>query len=107
MNFETASVYEVRAKKTVAGPGLYGYDAEARVEDSAGERVFVHATVFSDVEEYTVAEKSAYEFMTGDGEPVEDFLEEYGSEKEAGKSAYRKVFEMLADVIGGMKRGVK
>lgn len=95
------SITELKAKKVMAGPGVFVYIAEAKVDDEGHE---VYVTVqYYDGEEYSVAEQSVYGFFDGDGEgPVAELLEEYDSLEAASGSGYAKVFEMLCDMIDGL-----
>ena len=100
-------VYEVRSKASFAGPGVYGYDAEARVEDEYGGRVYVHVNDYCG-RHYTVTKKSMYDFMTGPSDAdVPEKEEEYESLKAAEASKYRKVFKMLSAVVSGMQADIK
>ena len=96
------NIYEIKAKKSFAGPGMWAWMAEARVEDeNANERyVTVH---FYDGEIYTVSEKSVYDhFDDDDGDMFNEFIEEYDNYRDARKSAYAKEFETLRKLIGKM-----
>lgn len=92
------SITELKAKKVMAGPGLFVYIAEALVEEA--ER-HVYVTVqYYDGEEYSVSDKSVYAFLDEDGaEPVVDLLEEYDSADVAKDSAYAEVFSVLRGMI--------
>lgn len=100
-------VYEIRGKSSFAGPGMRGYDAEARVEDQYGNTVYVHVNDY-DMRHYTVSKTSIYDFMTGNAEdPEAVFDEEYERLADAKKSAYGKVFETLTKVIARMEKGLE
>ena len=100
-------VYEIRSKSSYAGPGMRGYDAEARVEDQYGNEVFVHVNEY-DGRHYTVSKTSIYDFMTGNAEdPNAIFDEEYSKLSDAKDSAYYKVFDTLNKVITRMEKGLK
>lgn len=96
------SICEIKAKKSFAGPGIWAWLAETRVEDeNANERyVTVH---YYDGEVYTVSEQSVYDhFDDDDGDPVNEFIEEYDNYRDARKSAYAKEFETLRKLIDKM-----
>ena len=100
-------VYEIRSKSSYAGPGMRGYDAEARVEDQYGNKVFVHVNEY-DGRHYTVSKKSIYDFMTGKAEDLKTvFDEEYSKLSDAKGSAYYKVFDTLNKVITRLEKGLK
>ena len=100
-------VYEIRGKKSLAEPGMYGYDAEARVEDQFGDGVFVHVNAYDMFRHYTVAKESIFDGMTGDGDMVEtEFIEEYEKMTDAKNSMYAKVFDTLNKVITRMEKGL-
>ena len=92
------SITEMKAKNVMAGPGMFAYIAEAKVEDDGRE---VYVTVqYYDGEEYSVAEQSVYGFLAGDGaEPVAELLEEYDSKDAAAESEYAEVFRVLCGMI--------
>lgn len=60
-------VVEIRGKKSFAGPGVYGYDAEARVALEDGSELYVGVNEYDDFRHYTVSGKSVYDEMTGTG----------------------------------------
>ena len=101
-------VCEIRGKVSYAGPGMKGYDAEARVEDEEWNKVYVHVNDY-DGRHYTVSKTSVFDYMTGKEsnfpEPV--FDEEYRSLAEAKKSMYGKVFETLTKVVSRMENGLE
>lgn len=100
-------VYEIRSKSSYAGPGMRGYDAEARVEDQYGNAVYVHVNEY-DGRHYTVFKTSIYDFMTGKAEdPNAVFEEEYSKLSDAKDSAYYKVFDTLNKVITRLEKGLK
>ena len=92
------SITELKAKKVMAGPGLFVYIAEALVEEAERQ---VYVTVqYYDGEEYSVSEKSVYAFLDEDGaDPVVDLLEEYDSKDAAAESEYAEVFRVLCGMI--------
>lgn len=102
------TIMEIKAKRSFACPGLYGYDAEATVYDSdTGKDVYVHVNSYDSMRNYTVSETSIYDFMTGDGEhPEAEFSEEYERLSDAKKSEYGKVFDVLAKVVTRMESGI-
>ena len=100
-------VYEIRAKSSYAGPGMRGYDAEARVEDQYGNAVYVHVNDY-EIRHYTVSKTSIYDYMTGKAEePHAVFDEEYMKLSDAKESKYYKVFDTLTKVITRMEKGLK
>ena len=105
---ENMVVCEIRGKMSYAGPGMWGYDAEARVEDHKGEnRVYVHVNDY-EIRHYTVSKTSIYDYMTGKAEePHAVFDEEYMKLSDAKESKYYKVFDTLTKVITRMEKGLK
>ena len=103
------NVWEVRGKKSFAGPGTWGYDAEAKVVNEQDEEVFVHVNAYDMFRHYTVSKVSVYDFMTTDDveapEKVE-YLEEYETVADAKGSLYWKVFELLNKVVTRMQKPV-
>lgn len=124
-------VLEIRGRKSFAGPGVYGYDAEAKVIDG-GMEVYVGINYYDDMRHYTVSKESVYDGMTGelagdDGEEMfagdPNFLEkldryvekhpvkwpervaEYTSAKDAMGSKYGKVYDTLWKMISRMMEG--
>ena len=93
-------IVEIKAKKMFGGPGSFVWIAEAFVEDEAGGDVYVTYQMY-DGYELTVSKKSMYQALTEDDDSDEDiaFLEEYESPESAEKSAYAKVFEVLARTL--------
>jgi len=95
------TIYTINSKKTMAFPGVWGYDAEAMVASpDSPEEVFVHVNNYDGMRSYTVAASS---MMGGD---VPDFTEEYGKLDEAKESQYYGVFKALNAVIAAMKKEV-
>ncbi|MDO5520826.1 MAG: hypothetical protein Q4G58_10085 [bacterium] len=92
-------IIETRSKKTPAGPGLWGYDAEAVVEDQ-GQVLYIHANYYMG-DHYTVSSESMFDYMTGETEeePYAEFIEEYEDLEDAESSEYYEVFEMLEEMI--------
>ena len=100
-------VYEIRSKSSFAGPGMRGYDAEARVEDLYGNDVYVHVNDYES-RHYTVSKTSVYDFMTGktDEDPNVVFDEEYDKLSDAKESKFFRVFNTLDNVIDLMEEGL-
>lgn len=100
-------VYEIRGKSSYAGPGMRGYDAEARVEDQYGNAVYVHVNDYES-RHYTVSKTSIYDYMTGKSEedPNAVYDEEYEKLSDAKGSKFYKVFDTLNKVITRMERGL-
>lgn len=61
----TITVCEVRGKRTMAAPGVYGYDAEARVICPDGTELYVSVNKYDEFKHYTVGKSSAYDVMAG------------------------------------------
>lgn len=93
-------IVEIKAKKMFGGPGSFVWIAEAFVEDEAGGDVYVTYQMY-DGYELTVSKESMYRALTEDDDSDEDveFLEEYESPVDAEKSAYAKVFAVLARTL--------
>ena len=93
------NVIEMRATRTLAGPGVYAYDAEAMVrEHETQKEVWLHVNWYDGMKHYTVCEKSMWAFMVNcedDGEGFPEYLEEYEKLSDAKKSEYGKVFAEL------------
>lgn len=125
-------VYNIKATRTLAGPGVYGYDAEATVRLEDQTEVFVHVNEYDDMTHYTVGKESIYDEMTGNAELTEadvdeimawkdklmageveaevhetKFIEEYSSLKEASASEYKDVFMVLTGTLSLLKTGIK
>lgn len=125
-------VYNIRATRTLAGPGVYGYDAEATVRLEDQTEVYVHVNEYDDMTHYTVGKESIYDDMTGSAELTEadvdeilewkdklmagevdaeatetKFIEEYSSMKDACTSAYKDVFMVLVGVLALIEDGIK
>lgn len=125
-------VYDVKATRTLAGPGVYGYDVEATVRLEDQTEVYVHVNEYDGMTHYTVGKESIYDEMAGSAElteadvdeilewkdklmagkveaevPETKFIEEYSSMKEAAASAYKDVFMVLASVLSLLETGIK
>ena len=100
-------IYEIQSKSSYAGPGMRGYDAEARVEDQYGNAVYVHVNDYES-RHYTVSKTSVYDFMTGktDEDPNAVFDEEYDKLSDANESKFFRVFNTLDKVIDLMEEGL-
>ena len=89
----------MKSKKVMAGPGNFVYAAEAKVVNEDGSEVYVTVDYY-DGEEYTVQQKSMFDFLFGDGDdPCVDFDECYTSMEEARKSVDGEVFSVLCGMI--------
>lgn len=127
-------VIEIRGKKSFAGPGAYGYDAEAKVVDN-GQELYVSINVYDDFRHYTVSKESVFEAMSGTIEETEDeplfagdpdflekadkyleehkdikgpeYIEYYESAGDAKASKYWKAFETLQKVVLRLMDGVR
>lgn len=96
-----SSVYSIQAKKTMAFPGVYGYDAEAMVAaPNSADEIFVHVNSYDGMRSYTVAASS---MMDGD---VPDFIEEYSKLDDAKESKYYGVFKALNAAIRVMVKDI-
>lgn len=62
------TITEIKAKRSFAGPGMYGYDAEATVVDETGKEVYVHVNAYDSFRHYTVQKESIWDFMAGNVE---------------------------------------
>lgn len=93
------NIIRTRCKKTFAGPGMWAYDAEAKVEDR-GEILYIHQNFYGN-DHFTVAEESIFDYMTGETEEevIADFIEEYENLDEAQESRYIEIFKMLDQMI--------
>lgn len=58
------NVVEIKAKRTDAAPGMYGYDAEAVVTMESGEVVYVGVNEYDMFKHYTVSKDSLFDKMT-------------------------------------------
>ena len=67
------NIETINAARSFAGPGVYGYDAEAKVVDVTGGMVYVHVNVYDDFKHYTVSNESTFGAMTENGEIDDDF----------------------------------
>lgn len=70
-------IVEMKATRTLAGPGVYGIDAEAIVRDArTREVVYVYVNWYDGFKNYTVSRDSMWEYMTGGETSPEDAVEE-------------------------------
>lgn len=102
------NAWQIRGKKSFAGPGMYGYDAEAKVVNEADEEIFVHVNMYEMFRHYTVSKTSTYDFMTSDADAPDgiEYMEEYTKLADAKSSVYYKVFETLNKVITRMQKPI-
>ena len=92
-------IFQIKAKKVFAGPCSMAYIAEAGVDTDDGKTVYVAVQEYDGVA-MTVAKDSVYAFLAEDGaKPDNDWLETYGTLKEAKESAYAPVMMQLRKVI--------
>ena len=92
-------IVEIRVRKMFAGPGNVAYVAEATVENDEGETFYVTMQDY-DGKEYTVSVKSIYDFMVNDnGDPADEFIEEYRSMANTKTSVYAEVFSKLKSAV--------
>ena len=70
-------VMEVRGKRTFAGPGMWAFDAEARVVDRDETELYVSVNVYDAFKHYKVSRTSTFDAECGgcpdDAEPDEEF----------------------------------
>lgn len=100
-------VTNLQGKITTGCNGVYGYDAEATVEEGGGGVRYAHANLYDGELTFTVSDTSVYAYLTGEGkdDPHAVFTEEYegiGEAQESG-SKYVKVFEVLDRMIALME----
>ena len=94
------SIYEITAKKTMAAPGMWGYDAEAKVTGpDVAEEIFVHVNMYEGFKNYVVSDKSLF----GD-DLCDEYIEQYEKLSEAKASAYYPVFKALNSVLSAMEK---
>ena len=78
-----ATVNSIKATQVMAGPGLCALVAEAHVIDENGKDLYVTWQKF-DGDGGTVSTESMYAFLAEhEGEPAQEFLEEYDNIEEA------------------------
>ena len=102
------SVVELKATRTFAGPGMYAYDADARVRDENDKELYVHVNAYDMFHVYTVSETSTYAFATNetDVDPEAEYLEYYENKTDAKQSAYWRVFDKLNGMITLIMKGI-
>ena len=92
-------IYSIKASKVGAPPCMVACVAEAAVETDEGGMVYVVIQEYDGLD-MTVSKNSVFDFLAGDGkEPATDFLESYGSLKEAKTSVYAPVMLQLRKAI--------
>lgn len=96
-------IKELRGKVTMGGPGTWAFDAEAVVEDG-DKTLYIHAHWYDNFKNYTVSERSMFDFMTGatDEEPGVEWLEEYHSLRAASKSKYYAAIKAANAILNSM-----
>lgn len=104
-------VYNIKAKSTFAGPGVYGYDAEATVKCEDGKELFVHVNDYAGMKHFTVSETSTYDMLTNnsvsaDGVSSPVYIEMYTKQSEAKASEYWSVFKVLKDCLNLISKGL-
>lgn len=124
------TVVEVKAKRTMAGPGMDAFDAEAVVSEAGKADVYVHVNEYDMFKHYTVSVKSLMDSEDDGQEMTEEekeafhqkimqmisdcvvdtdvtdgpeYIEEYSKLADAKKSEYGEVFSALSKVIGMLK----
>lgn len=124
------TVVEVKAKRTMAGPGMDAFDAEAVVSEAGKDDVYVHVNEYDMFKHYTVSAKSLMDSEDDGQEMTEEekeafhqkimqmisdcvvdsdvtdgseYIEEYSKLADAKKSEYGEVFSALSKVIGMLK----
>ena len=125
-------IYEIRSKRDMAAPGVWGYEAEAKVAgpDSV-EEIFVFATNYLSNSLYVVDSTSVMdEHNGGEMTPEEEaeidemvrkvqagedlgevgsdspYMEQYEKLSDAKASAYYPVFKALNDVLKAMEKEI-
>ncbi len=90
----------MRAARTLAGAGVYAYDAEMKVAMEDGAVVFLHAN-YAEENHFTVARESIFDYMVGESadEPAIEVLEEYDSLLAAMVSPYYRGFQALDALV--------
>ena len=92
-------IYGIKARKVYACHASWANVAEAEIDDNEGKTAFVTAQEY-DGTDLTVSRKSVYDFMVEDlGEPVEEFVAEFTTWKDAKASEYGEVFDKLKKAI--------
>ena len=92
-------VHSIKASKVFAGPCMMAYVAEATVDTDDNQTVYVVIQEYDGVN-MTVSKDSVYSFLAEDGEtPAQEFLESYGTLKDAKTSVYAPVMLQLRKVI--------
>ena len=98
-------IWGMKCKRQFAGPGEYAYIAEAKVVVQEPDELFVTVHDYAGMLEYTVSKESVYAFMIDDeGDPIEEFEEEYTDRTEAKTSLYWDVFALLERNIKALKK---
>lgn len=92
-------IQSMRAGRVLSCPGVYGYDAEA-VMVNDGKELYAHVNQYNGMMNYTVSEKSIYDYMVNDAEdPGAEFTESYEELDEAKESEYYSAFEILDKMV--------
>ncbi len=101
-------ILQERARTTVICDGVEARDAEVMIQGVSGRRMvtlYVHVNDFQE-RHYTLAEKSMFDFLTGQSEEAAEveFLEEYESLTAAQMSEYYPFFEIADQRIDELKK---
>lgn len=123
-------VVEIKAKRTMAGPGMDAFDAEAVVSETGKNDVYVHVNEYDMFKHYVVSEKSLMDTDENGNEMTDaekeafdeelariirdgvvdsdvaidsEYIEEYSKLTDAKKSKYGDVFSSLSKVIGMLR----
>ena len=93
-------VIELNGQKVEFGPGVHGFEAEAKVNCPDGKTVFVHGECYGDAFNLTVTEESIYgTFADGGSLDDIDCLEMYNGIGDTTGSKYYKVFTVLDQML--------
>ena len=99
------NIWGMKCKKQFAGPGMYAYITEAKVVVEEPDELYVTVHDYDGMLEYTVSKESVYAFMIDDeGDPVEEFEEEYTDRAGAKTSLFWDVFALLERNIKALKK---
>lgn len=95
------------AEREFAGPGVFGYEAEAKVYDPETDTtVYVHAGYYDGFRNYSVSKYPA----VGDDldeEHIGDNLEEYECLDDTKQSKYHFAFKAISPLLTAMRKTYK
>ena len=99
-------ILNIRANKTIAGPGEFGFDAEAFILDENNREHYVYANIFDEYVTYALSKTSVYDYMVEDeGEEPSEYEEQYESLEDAYDSKYFDLFVMLDKILYQLAQG--